>query len=137
MITIPLLAATFFLHQEPPLHVSMISLGVKDMTRSVQFYRDTLEMPVLDQPSEITMIDAGSGLKLALNRPLGTATAPASTSTEAVEVVFGVRSVAASYKRLRDRGCKFSHEPHEVTAGVWAATFNDPDGHRLTILGGR
>jgi predicted enzyme related to lactoylglutathione lyase len=48
-----------------------------------------------------------------------------------------VESVEASHGDLKARGCTFTAAPHEVTTGMWAATFTDPDGHKLTILGGR
>jgi predicted enzyme related to lactoylglutathione lyase len=53
----------------------------------------------------------------------------------AVEVIFPVDSVAAAKDELARRGCHFVFDPHEVTTGMWAATFTDPDGHRLTLFG--
>ena len=49
--------------------------------------------------------------------------------------MFPVESVAAVRKQLADRGCQFVGESHEVAKGMWAATFTDPDGHRLTLFG--
>ena len=113
----------------------MISLGVKDMNRSVRFYGETLAMQIAGKPGEVTIFQAGE-VKIALNRPLGNASGE-DRLAGAVEVIFSVDSVAASHKRLVDRGCRFLREPREVTPGTWAATFTDPDGHRLTILGSR
>jgi predicted enzyme related to lactoylglutathione lyase len=89
-------------------------------------------MPLIGKPGEVTLFQAGR-VQIALNRPLGNAAGDAMAG--AVEVVFSVDSVAASYRQLAGRGCVFIAEPHEVFAGTWAATFTDPDGHRLTILG--
>jgi predicted enzyme related to lactoylglutathione lyase len=118
----------------PKLHVSMIALGVTDMARSVQFYRETLGLQLIGQPAEVTMLRAGE-VTLALNQPLGRASTTALVG--ALEIIFPVESVAISYKDLAARGCRFVREPREVTASIWAATFTDPDGHRLTILGPR
>jgi predicted enzyme related to lactoylglutathione lyase len=118
----------------PPLRVSMISLGVKDMARSVQFYGETLGMQMSGQPGEVTLFQAGD-FRIALNRPLGNAASTSGKLAGAVEVIFSVESVATAYRQMVDRGCRFMREPREVTAGTWAATFTDPDGHRLTILG--
>jgi len=128
-------AAGVALAETPPqLRVSMIALGVKDMARSVRFYQETLGMPLSGKPGEVTMVRAGD-ITLLLNAPLGQAAGNAMVG--AVEVIFPVESVAAAHTRLAARGCSFTHAPHEVTPGLWAATFTDPDGHRLTILGPR
>jgi len=116
------------------LRVSMISLGVKDMARSIVFYRDTLGLELSGKPGEVTLFKSGP-VTLALNHPLGRASADALVG--AVEIIFPVESVAAGHGSLAARGCAFINQPHEVTAGTWAATFTDPDGHRLTILGPR
>ncbi len=116
----------------PPLKVSMIALGVKDMTRSVQFYSETLGMKMAGQPGEVTILEGG-GVQLALNHPLGSAAGNAIVG--AVEVIFSVDSVATAHTALAGRGCSFIREPREIYPGTWAATFTDPDGHRLTILG--
>ena len=130
------LTAGAILAQSPPprMHVTMIALGVKDTARSVKFYGETLGMQLVGKPGEVTLFEAG-GVRIALNHPLGNVAGEAMVGT--VEVVFSVDSVAASYTALGERGCSFIAEPHEIFAGTWAATFTDPDGHRLTILGAR
>jgi predicted enzyme related to lactoylglutathione lyase len=123
--------ATVLAQTTPPvLRVSMIALGVKDMERSVKFYSETLGLPMKGKPGELTFFDAGS-VSIALNRPLGRA----AETTSSVEVIFPAESVSALHRILGERGCRFVIQPREVTPGLWAATFTDPDGHRLTILG--
>ena len=116
------------------MRVSMISLGVTDMAKSVKFYGETLGLQISGKPGELTFFKAGT-VTLALNRPLGNAAGKAIAG--AVEVIFPVASVAAAHQALVERGCHFVVAPREVTAGTWAATFTDPDGHKLTILGSR
>jgi len=120
--------------QTAPLHlrVSMISLGVKDSARSIQFYTETLGLEIVGKPGEVTLLRAGD-IMIVLNRPAGQAAKSALAG--AVEVIFPVESVAAAYGTLKQRGCSFVAVPHEVTTNMWAATFTDPDGHMLTILG--
>ncbi len=120
--------------QPAQLRVSMIAVGVTDMARSLQFYTETLQLPLVGKPGEVTLVKAGD-VTIVLNHPLARASGNAIVG--AIEIIFPVDSVAASFKNLSDRGCKFIHDPHEVTTGLWAATFTDPDGHRLTILGSR
>jgi predicted enzyme related to lactoylglutathione lyase len=55
----------------------------------------------------------------------------------ATELVFPVDSVTSGVGLLAERGCGMLREPREVTPGSWAATFADPDGHRLTLFGAR
>jgi catechol 2,3-dioxygenase-like lactoylglutathione lyase family enzyme len=114
------------------LRISMISLGVKDPPRSVKFYGETLGLELVGKPGEVTLFRAGD-VTLVLNQPLGNAAGNAMVG--AVEVIFPVDSVAAAKDELARRGCHFVFDPHEVTTGMWAATFTDPDGHRLTLFG--
>jgi predicted enzyme related to lactoylglutathione lyase len=137
MTTIPLLlalAAGVALARAPQLRVSMISVGVKDMARSVQFYSETLGLPLLGKPGVVTLLKAGD-LTIALNEPLGRAAGDAVVG--AVEIIFPAESVSALHENLAKRGCGFIAGPHEVSPGLWAATFTDPDGHKLTLLGPR
>jgi predicted enzyme related to lactoylglutathione lyase len=50
-------------------------------------------------------------------------------------VVFGVESVRATHDMLSKRGVAFINEPRIVDGTNWAANFNDPDGHLLSIFG--
>lgn len=104
------------------------------MARSVKFYGETLGLELAGKPGEVTLFRAGD-IMIALNSPLGMAAK--NSIAGAVEVIFPAESVDASYHRLVERGCSFVNTPHEVTPGLWAATFTDPDGHLLTILGGQ
>jgi predicted enzyme related to lactoylglutathione lyase len=118
----------------PPLRVTMISIGVTDMDRSIRFYTETLGLPMAGPRGEVTMIRAGE-ITIALNRPLARSAPQALAG--AVEVIFSVESVSSMETQLASRGCAFIASSHEVTPGLWAATFTDPDGHKLTLLGRR
>jgi len=111
--------------------ISIVMLGVKDLPRSVAFYRDTLGMAVQAENPEFAFL-SGGGVTLALSLPLAKATGQ---SAGATEVVFAVEDVTAAYATLRARSVVFTHEPRNVTGTSWAANFNDPDGHRLSIFG--
>lgn len=114
-----------------PLQVSMIMLGVEDVARSVRFYRDLLGLEVRHESAEFAFLWAGP-ITLALGTPLGRAVQPRAGASE---VIFGVGSVTAAQAMLAGRGVQFSIDAREVTAGSWAATMTDPDGHRLTLFG--
>lgn len=123
---------------EPALtRISMVSLGVSDMARSVKFYGETLGLVMSGVPGDVAFFRVGD-VVLLLNRPLGQVAGSGSGPLAgAVEVIFPVESVVAAHANLEKRGCRFLAGPREVTTGRWAATFTDPDGHRLTILGPR
>ena len=128
------LAASIALAQSPQLRVSMISLGVKEMDRSVKFYHETLGLEMAGKPGEVTILKAGA-VTIALNAPMGRASGDKLAGS--VEVIFPVDSVAAAHQEFVRRGCKFRAAPHELFPGTWGATLADPDGHLLTVMGPR
>lgn len=113
--------------------VSVIVLGVTSTSKSVAFYHETLGLEVSGQSDGLAFISL-SGVTLMLSAELGKAFQPIAGATE---LVFPVASVKSAHDSLSQRGCKFLNQPHEVTPGSWAATFSDPDGHKLTLFGPR
>jgi methylmalonyl-CoA/ethylmalonyl-CoA epimerase len=135
-MTIALLLATLTVgvvlgQAQPPLRLSMISLGITNSARSIQFYSETLGLPMIGKPGEVTLFKAGD-VTLVLNQPAGAGRTKLAGS---IEIIFPVDSVASSHRDLAERGGHFVAAPHEITPGLWAATFTDPDGHLLTVLG--
>jgi catechol 2,3-dioxygenase-like lactoylglutathione lyase family enzyme len=111
--------------------IGLIMLGVQDVARSVEFYRDKLGLKLQNQFPGFAFFDAG-GVTLCASEPLGRV---AGAVAGATEVVFAVDSVRAGYAGLQKKGIVFTHEPRNVAGTSWAANFNDPDGHRLSIFG--
>jgi catechol 2,3-dioxygenase-like lactoylglutathione lyase family enzyme len=111
--------------------VSVIMLGVSDMLRSVEFYRNRLGLEVTTEGEAFTFL-SGGGVTLALSRPhfqsLG-------KEPGCVEVVFLVDHVRETYDLLRARGIEFKNEPRPVTGPQWAANFTGPNGHMLSVFG--
>ncbi|MGJ5820058.1 VOC family protein [Paludibaculum fermentans] len=114
-----------------PSTASLVMFGVDNLVRSVKFYRDVISLPLRNSSEEFAFFTAGP-VTLALSAPLGRAVQP---RAGAMELVFAVSSVSESFAALRERGCQFVQEPREAFPGSWAATFTDPDGHRLTLYG--
>jgi predicted enzyme related to lactoylglutathione lyase len=109
----------------------MITLGVSSLAESVAFYRDTVRLELQGQAEGFAFFNAGP-VSLVLNVPLGKAVEP---RAGAMEIVFSVAGVRAAYTELTERGCQFTISPRVVNGPSWAATFTDPDGHRLTLYG--
>ncbi|MBI1898289.1 MAG: VOC family protein [Acidobacteria bacterium] len=112
--------------------VSVIMLGVRDLERSLAFYRDRLGLNLKNQIPGFAFLDS-AGTTLCLSEPLGRTAA--GQIAGATEVVFGVESVRAAYEALRARGVSFLNEPRNVSGPMWAAAFTDPDGHKLSVFG--
>jgi catechol 2,3-dioxygenase-like lactoylglutathione lyase family enzyme len=113
----------------PP--VSMIMLGVRDLEKSVSFYRDRLGIDVRQRIPGFAFLDSGA-LTIVLSEPLAKNVSPLAGATE---VIFSVNDVRASYEALKNQGVDFSQEPRNVSGPMWAANFRDPDGHLLTLFG--
>ncbi len=111
--------------------ISHTMLGVRDLPRAVAFYRDKLGLSVKFESPGFAFLDGG-GITLALSQPLGRAS---QQIVGATEIVFSVDDVRGAYEALSKKGVRFTQEPRNVTGSSWAANFEDPDGHRLSIFG--
>ena len=119
--------------QPDGLRIGMVMLGVRDMARSLDFYRDALGLPVQFSSGEFSFLTAGAvGLVLRHASDL-----PAPADDRQSEIVFQVEDVDAAHRDLRSRGVAFRVEPRVVNADQFAADFRDPDGHVLSIYGPR
>ncbi len=111
--------------------IGMVMLGVRNLARSVEFYRDRLGLKVTSATEGFAFLDSG-GATLCLSQPLGRG---AERLDGATEVVFSVDGVREAFQALRQKGVEFFQEPRNVTGTMWAANFRDPDGHGLSIFG--
>jgi predicted enzyme related to lactoylglutathione lyase len=111
--------------------VSYVMLGVADVERSAAFYEHTLGRAVRFRSGNLVFVDGG-GIAIGLSADLGRTRTPLAG---AVEIVFGVDDVVASWRALSERGVNFVQSPRRVTDRDWAATLVDPDGHYVTIFG--
>lgn len=111
--------------------VGHVMLGVRDIEKSVAFYRDRLGLRLLSQNEGFAFFDGG-GVVLALSLEIGKAK---NYSVGAVEIVLAVDDVHAAHQALSERGVIFWRAPRLVTGQQWSANFTDPDGHELSIFG--
>jgi catechol 2,3-dioxygenase-like lactoylglutathione lyase family enzyme len=110
--------------------IGVVMLGVTQMERSVVFYRDKLGLTLTGLHEGFAFFNGGVTLCLseALSRGGG-------QIAGALEVVFSVEDVRAAHRELAARGIAFTHEPRTITGPLWAANFDDPDGHHLSVFG--
>ena len=111
--------------------VSVVMLGVHDVTRSLAFYRDKLGLKVQREIPGFAFLNAGA-VTLCLSEP---AAKVRGQVAGAGEIVFSVEDVTAAYQALRGKGVQFTQEPRSVTPTTWVANFDDPDGNHLSIFG--
>ena len=112
--------------------IGIVMLGVQQMAQSMTLYRDKLGLVFKGQNEGFAFLDGG-GVTLCLSEPL--ARAAGGQISGSVEVVFSVEDVRAAHQALAARGVKFTQEPRNVTGPLWAANFDDPDGHHLSVFG--
>jgi catechol 2,3-dioxygenase-like lactoylglutathione lyase family enzyme len=112
--------------------ISIVMLGANDLARSVEFYRDQVGLEVQSQIPGFAFLKAGA-VTLALSEPIARAAGDAVSG--AFEIVFPVEHVRAAFDALKAKGIAFTQEPRNVVGSMWAANFNDPDGHKLSIFG--
>lgn len=115
--------------------ISHVILTVRDLERSLGFYRDVLGMGVRYVIPGFAFLDGG-GVTLALRQ---VASWPAPGNPGLSEVVFETADIHAAYDALRHAGVEFSRAPRVVTSDathdLLATDFSDPDGHVLSITG--
>ena len=112
--------------------LSYVMLGVSSMEKSVPFYRDLLGLKIVGQvEGEFVFFDAGGSAQLALRM------FPDSGNPGDTEFVFEVRNIHKTYEELTRKGIVFRVAPRAVTGNetsdLYAADFQDPDGHVLSI----
>jgi hypothetical protein len=121
-------------------HISIITLGVDNLKRSVAFYADGLGLPFAEDfdPDEdgIAFFEVGPGLRLALypwdKLAEDAQQPPDGEGFRGVTLAHNVRRrdrVDAVIAEAADAGAEIVKEPEEVFWGGYSGYFADPDGH--------
>jgi catechol 2,3-dioxygenase-like lactoylglutathione lyase family enzyme len=113
--------------------VGQIHVSVRDVDRSVAFYRDVLGVPFLFRVPGQPMAFLQTG---EVRLYLGVPESPEFTSR--VVLYFWVDDIHAEHERLRGAGVNFTDQPHvvhrEAGSELWMAFLRDPDGHHLALM---
>ena len=114
------------------IHGIGITVLVTDLERSVAFYGDVLGFFQIDSGVGGAVLASGdTRLVLRTVHDLSAMTG------RLIFLNLEVGDVDAMYAELRDKGVSFVHGPRAVNRGdrleLWAASFNDPDGHNIAI----
>src|SRR6187431_31055 len=112
--------------------IAQLAYSVRDLGRSIAFYRDTLGLRFLfEAPPALAFFDCG-GVRLMLSAQ------PGEESTSHPIVYFKVRDIHAATAALRAAKAEIRSEPHVVTRlgamELWLAFTEDPDGHPVGLM---
>lgn len=122
------------------MHVHYAIVFVRDMARSVAFYRDVVGMPVLFESSHWTELGGEAGATLALHLTHEGSTEAGGTGGEepAGRCRPGLRvdDLDAFHRRMGEHGVRCVQQPREEF-GVRLAQYVDPDGLVLSVSQGR
>ena len=127
--------------------ITVITLAVADLERSVAFYRDGLGWKTEGivgtefDHAEVAFFELAHGQLLALfpRENLALASGLAETAPSPIEFSLGYNvndaaSVDAETERVRAAGATIVKEPHHTSYGGYLTYFQDPDGHLWEIV---
>jgi len=110
-------------------HIGQIAITVKDIEKSVAFYRDALGMRFLFQVPNLAFFDCG-GIRLMLTLPEG--------ATGNSVIYYKVDDIQQAFDTLSSRGVSFEGKPHLIAKmpdhDLWMAFFRDPDRNLLSMM---
>lgn len=127
--------------------ITLLTLGVEDLSRSVEFYRDGLGFPTKGivgaefENGAVAFFNLEAGLKLALwpRRSLAADSGLPLQSQSALEIslahnVASREEVDAVMDQAARAGAKVVKPPQPTFYGGYAGYFQDPDGHLWEVV---
>lgn len=113
--------------------LGQVHISVRDLDRSIEFYRDVLGITFLFQvPGQPMAFFQAGDVRLYL----GTPESPEFASK--CVLYFRVDDLDAEYKRLGGAGVAFLDAPHAVHRDgggeIWMVFLVDPDGHQIGLM---
>lgn len=127
--------------------ITVITLGVDDLEKSLRFYRDGLGLPtqgIIGKEFEhgaVAFFDLQNGLKLAIWARGDLAydtkipvSAPAPTEFSLGHNVASKKEVDAVMEQAKRAGAKIIKPAEDTFWGGYAGYFQDPDGHLWEIV---
>jgi len=115
--------------------ISMITLGVRDLKASVEFYERGLGFPRMESPPEVAFFTlAGTWLSLYGRQALAedATVSPQGSGFEAFALAHNVDSeseVESVMRQALEAGATLVKKPQKVFWGGYSGYFKDPDGH--------
>ncbi|HYR88454.1 MAG TPA: VOC family protein [Terriglobia bacterium] len=126
--------------------ITLITIGVDDLERSLKFYRDGLGFPTQGivgtefEHGAVAFFDLQNGLKLAIRPRISIAhdtkipqTPPSPTDFALAHNVASKADVDAVMEQAKRAGAKITKPAADTFWGGYAGYFQDPDGHLWEI----
>ena len=114
-------------------NLGQIALTVRDVERSLTFYRDALGLPFLFAPAPTLAFLMIGPVRLMLSTPEGEHGPGGNTV-----LYLRVADIEAEHAALAERGVTFIDAPHLVARlpdhELWMCFFRDPDEHLLALM---
>ena len=110
-----------------------VHLKVRDVDRSVEFYSAILGLDVVERPGRFAFLSFGEkhhDLALQEVAPDAPEPGPGVGLYHAAFEVADAEALAATYRRLRERGVAVSPVDHGISEALY---FDDPDGNGLEV----
>ena len=107
-----------------------ITLWAVKFEEVIRLYRDVLGLPVAEENPSFVMFDT-RGSRLAFHK----LAKGARLDRQTVEVHLEVHDVDVVYDSLRQKGVKFEEKPANMPWGNRVASFKDPEGYTIEIIG--
>jgi predicted enzyme related to lactoylglutathione lyase len=112
------------------LRLSYANVFVTDLERAIDFYQNTLGLPLQFHDERFGFASfAPGGLRLGLARVEAGAAESQSLVGRHTGLGLGVRDLNATYQRLKARGVRFTMAPSKQPWGGFMAMLADPDGN--------
>ena len=105
--------------------IAAIWLPVTDMERAVAFYRDKLDLEVVDHDGDWSEVTAG-------DQRIGLNSSESPAGDGGAVIAFAVDDIEATVDALKGKGVEFAGELSEHPWGR-IAPFKDPDGNDLQV----
>lgn len=102
---------------------------VHDMNKSVQYYREVLNLSVEEQSPDWTTFKFANGHRVCLH-----GTNDASKVDGSSVLVMSVKNLEEVVATLKSRGAEVIHDIHEVCPNGYSADVRDPNGVALSFF---
>ncbi len=122
--------------------ITVITLGVTDFDRALEFYRDGLGFQVFEQYDEYVLFELDRQFLGLFPRDLhaeGAGLDPAALGTGDISLAHNVRDAAAVDELMteaEDAGATITKPAAETEWGGYSGYFRDPDGHLWEVAAG-
>jgi methylmalonyl-CoA/ethylmalonyl-CoA epimerase len=112
--------------------IAQVAITIRDVTRSIEFYRDALELPLLFQAGPTMAFFQCGEVRLMLSTP------ETDGATYSSILYFRVADIDAAAAGMKSRGVAFDRDPHLIAKmpdhDLWMAFFRDPDRNVMALM---